>query len=207
MKVPLLDLKAQYATIRDEVEPAVKDVLDSQYFIMGPVVKSFEEDVARYCGSKYAIGCASGTDAILLALMALGVKEGDEIITTPYTFFATTGSIVRLGAKPVYCDIKPDTFNIDPEKIERLITPKTKAILLVHLYGLMAEMGKINEIACKHGIPVIEDAAQSIGSASPDGKSCSTGLIGCISFFPSKNLGGAGDGGMVSTDDEKSPEN
>ncbi len=201
MKVPLLDLKAQYATIRNEIEEVLKDVFESQYFILGPKVKEFEEKIAAYCGTTYAIGCASGTDAILLALMALNIGTDDEIITTPYTFFSTSGSIARLGAKPVFCDIKPDTFNINPDKIESLITGKTRAILVVHLFGLMAEMDMINEIANKYNIPVIEDAAQAIGSASPGGEAGSASIMGCFSFFPSKNLGGAGDGGMVVTND------
>ncbi|MFA6471548.1 MAG: DegT/DnrJ/EryC1/StrS family aminotransferase [Candidatus Latescibacterota bacterium] len=201
MKVPLLDLKAQYATIRSEIEPVVKDIFESQYFINGPVVKKFEEATARYIGVSHAIGCASGTDALLLALMALGVGRGDEVITTPYTFFATAGSIARLGAKPVFCDIRSDTYNLDPDKLEKLITPKTKAVIPVHLYGLTADMGRINDIAGSHGIPVIEDAAQAIGASSPLGKAGTLGTIGCFSFFPSKNLGGAGDGGMVVTND------
>jgi dTDP-4-amino-4,6-dideoxygalactose transaminase len=203
MKVPLLDLKAQYTTIRDEIEPVVREVFESQYFIMGPQVKTFEKEVADYCGVKHGIGCASGTDALLLALMALGVGPGDEVITTPYTFFATGGSVARLGARQVYCDIKADTFNIDPDLIEALITPRTKAIIPVHLYGLVAEMDRINEIAGRHGIPVIEDAAQAIGAASPQGNAGTLGTIGCFSFFPSKNLGGAGDGGMMVTNDDE----
>ncbi|MFC1538111.1 DegT/DnrJ/EryC1/StrS family aminotransferase [Candidatus Latescibacterota bacterium] len=197
MKIPLLDLKAQYDTLRDEIESVVKEVFESQYFILGPKVKEFEDKVAEYCTTKHAVGCASGSDAILLTLMALGIGPGDEVITTPYTFFATTGSIVRLGAKPVYCDIKPDTFNIDPDGIESLINEKTKAILVVHLYGLMADMDSIKAIADKYSIPVIEDAAQSIGSTSHGRRAGTIGIAGCISFFPAKNLGGAGDGGMV----------
>ncbi len=203
MKVPLLDLKAQYVSIRNEIEKGVKDVFESQYFILGPKVNEFESKIAQYCGTAHAIGCASGTDAILLALMALDIGHGDEIITTPYTFFATSGSISRLGAKPVYCDIKSDTFNINPEGIESLITEKTKAILIVHLYGLMAETDRINEIAQKHNLPVIEDAAQAIGSAVGKKKAGTFGAMGCFSFFPTKNLGGTGDGGMVVTGDEE----
>ena len=203
MKVPLLDLKAQYAAIRSEIEPAVREVFESQYFIMGPKVKEFEDAVARYVGTPVALGCASGTDAILLALMALGVGPGDEVITTPYTFFATGGCVARLGARQVYCDIRRDTYNLDPDLLERLITPRTKAIIPVHLFGLMAEMDRIMAIADAHGIPVIEDAAQAIGAASPQGKAGAVGAIGCYSFFPSKNLGGAGDGGMAATGDQK----
>ncbi|MFC1551239.1 DegT/DnrJ/EryC1/StrS family aminotransferase [Candidatus Latescibacterota bacterium] len=203
MKIPLLDLKAQYDTLRDEIEPVVKEVFESQYFIMGPKVKEFEEKAAEYCTTSHAVGCASGTDAILLALLALGIGPGDEVITTPYTFFATTGSIVRLGAKPVYCDINADTFNIDPEGIEALVTDKTKAILVVHLYGLMADMDSIKAVADKHGIPVIEDAAQAIGATSQGRRAGTIGIAGCISFFPAKNLGGAGDGGMVVSNDSE----
>jgi len=202
MKVPLLDLKAQYAAIRHEIEPAVKEIFESQYFILGPKVRKFEENVAAYSCTAHGIGCASGTDAILLALMALGVGSGDEVITTPYTFFATGGSIVRVGARPVFCDIKPDTYNIDPERIETLISSRTRAILPVHLFGLTAEMDKINTIARTHGISVVEDAAQAVGAASPEGKAGSLGDAGCFSFFPSKNLGGAGDGGMIVTNDD-----
>lgn len=202
MKVPLLDLKAQYATIRDEIEPAVREVFESQYFILGPKVKEFEAQAAAYCGAKYALGCASGSDALLLALMALGIGQGDEVITTPYSFFATASCISRLGATPVFCDIKPDTYNIDPDLIEPLINNRTKAILPVHLFGLVAEMDRIGAIAGSHGIPVVEDAAQAIGAASPEGKAGTLGSIGCFSFFPSKNLGGAGDGGMVTTGDD-----
>ncbi len=203
MNVPLLDLKAQYATIRDEIEPVVRDVFESQYFILGPRVKEFEDKIAAYCGVAHAIGCASGTDALILALMALDVHPGDEVITTPYTFFATGGSIARLGAEQIYCDIKPDTYNIDPNRLESLITEKTRAIMPVHLYGLMAEMDRINDIARKHNLPVIEDAAQAISAASPGGKAGSLGTIGCFSFFPSKNLGGVGDGGMVITNSDE----
>ena len=203
MKVPLLDLKAQYATIRTEIEPAVREVFESQYFIMGPKIKEFEGMVAQYVGSPIALGCASGTDAILLALMALGVGPGDEVITTPYTFFATGGCVARLGARQVYCDIQRDTYNLNPDLLEKLITPRTKAIIPVHLFGLMADMDRIMAIANAHGIPVIEDAAQAIGASSPKGNAGVVGAIGCYSFFPSKNLGGAGDGGMVATGDAR----
>jgi dTDP-4-amino-4,6-dideoxygalactose transaminase len=199
MHVPLLDLKAQYATIRSEIEQAVGEVFESQHFIMGPKVREFEEAAARYVGVPHALGCASGTDAILLSLMAIGVGPGDEVITPSYTFFATGGSVARLGAKTVFCDIRPDTYNLNPELLERLITPRTKAIIPVHLFGLVAEMGAINAIAGAHGIPVVEDAAQAIGAASPWGNAGAMGEIGCFSFFPSKNLGGAGDGGMATT--------
>lgn len=201
ISVPALDLKAQYATLRDEIEPVVKDVLESQYFILGPEVSGLEAEVASYCGVKHGIGCASGSDALLLPLMALGIGPGDEVLTSPYTFFATGGAIWRTGARPVFVDIEPDTFNIDPARIEEAITPKTRAIMPVHLYGQTAEMGPILDIAARHRIAVIEDAAQAIGAKY---KGQFTGGLGhaCgFSFYPSKNLGGFGDAGMVTTDD------
>jgi dTDP-4-amino-4,6-dideoxygalactose transaminase len=202
--VPLLDLKAQYDTIRTEIEPVIKDVIESQYFILGPKVKELEEKVADYTDTKFGIGVSSGTDALLIALMALDISKGDEVITTPYSFFATAGVIARLGAKPVFVDIEPDYFNINPSKIENAITDKTKTIIPVHLYGQMANMNPIMEIAAKHDLFVIEDAAQAIGSKYHDGrKAGSIGSMGCFSFFPSKNLGGFGDAGMVVTNDEK----
>lgn len=202
--VPLLDLKAQYNTIRTKIEPVIKEVVESQYFILGPKVKELEEKIAAYSDTQYGIGVSSGTDALLIALMAIDIKEGDEIITTPYSFFATAGVIARLGAKPVFVDIEPDYFNIDPSKIENIISPKTKAIIPVHLYGQMADMNSIMEIAKKHNLYVIEDAAQAIGSKYHDErKAGSIGHMGCFSFFPSKNLGGFGDAGMVVTNDSK----
>lgn len=203
-QVPLLDLKAQYQQIRTEIEPVIKEVIESQYFILGPKVKEFEEHIAQYCQTKYALGVSSGTDAILVALMALDLQPGDEVITSTYSFFATAGCVARLNAKPVLVDIDPKTFNIDPNQIEAKITGKTKAIIPVHLYGQMADMEPINEIACKHGIQVIEDAAQAIGSEYKNGQRAgSMGYLGCFSFFPSKNLGGFGDGGLVTTNDQK----
>jgi dTDP-4-amino-4,6-dideoxygalactose transaminase len=202
MKVPLLDLKAQFAAIRGEVLPAVTSVLESQVFNIGPFVKELEKAVAEYSGCSAGVGVSSGTDAILAALMAIGVKEGDEVITTPFTFFATAGCIARLGARPVFVDIEAGTFNIDPSKIEKAITPRTKAILPVHLYGQMADMDAILSVAGRHGLPVIEDAAQAIGAASRGRKAGSMGLMGCLSFYPTKNLGGIGDGGMVLTQDK-----
>jgi dTDP-4-amino-4,6-dideoxygalactose transaminase len=202
MRVPLLDLKAQYETIRHEIEPVVREVFESQYFIMGPKVKEFEEAAAAYIGTPHALGCASGTDALLLALMAYNIGPGDEVVTTPYTFFATAGSIARLGAKPVFCDIRPDTYNLNPDILASLVTSRTKAIIPVHLFGLVAEMGSINAIAATRCIPVIEDAAQAIGATSPWGSAGTMGAVGCFSFFPSKNLGGAGDGGMVTALDD-----
>ncbi len=201
MQVPLLDLKAQYATIKDEMAPALQSVMDSQYFINGPEVKELEKAVARYSDCAVAVGVSSGTDALLAALMTLDIGAGDEVITTPYTFFATAGSIWRTGAKPVFVDIEDETFNIDPSKIEAAITDKTKAIIPVHLFGQMAEMDPIMEIAKKHNLYVVEDAAQSIGSTYKGRKAGSIGTVGAFSFFPSKNLGGLGDGGMVVTQD------
>ncbi len=200
--VPLLDLKAQYETIRGEIEPAVKAVMESQYFILGPKVKEFETHVADYVQAKYALGVSSGTDALLIALMALDIQPGDEVITTDYSFFATAGSISRLNAIPVFVDIEPDTYNIDPAKIEEKITDKTKAIIAVHLYGQSADMNPVMELAQKYNLRVIEDAAQAIGTEYADGRRVgSIGDIGCFSFFPSKNLGGFGDGGLVTTND------
>ena len=201
--VPLLDLKAQYAQIRNEIEPVVKEVIESQYFIMGPKVKEFEDNIANYCNVKHALGVSSGTDAILLALMALDIKPGDEVITTTYSFFATAGCISRLNAIPVFVDIDPESFNIDPALIEAKITKKTKAIIPVHLYGQMADMNPILKIAENYNLKVIEDAAQAIGSEYKDGKRAgSMGDMGCFSFFPSKNLGGFGDGGLITTNDD-----
>jgi len=201
--VPLLDLKAQYNTIRQEIEPVIRDVVESQYFILGPKVKKLEESVAKYSNTKYAIGVSSGTDALLIALLALDIGVGDEVITTPYSFFATAGVIARLGATPVFVDIDPVTYNIDPQLIESKITNKTKAIIPVHLYGQMADMDPIMKVAKKHNLKVVEDAAQAIGSEYKDGsRAGSIGNIGCFSFFPSKNLGGFGDAGMVVTSDD-----
>jgi dTDP-4-amino-4,6-dideoxygalactose transaminase len=202
MRVPLLDLKGQYAAIRAEVREAIDRVCDSQYFILGPEVTGLEEEVARFCGSKHAVGMSSGTDALLAALMALGVKAGDEVVTTTYSFFATAGVVARLGATPVFVDIDPATFNIDPAQVRAKVTSKAKAILPVHLYGRCADMDPILEVARERGVPVVEDAAQAIGAADARGrKAGSMGKMGCFSFFPSKNLGGFGDGGMVVTDD------
>lgn len=202
MEVPLLDLKAQYATIKDKVLAAVSEVLDSQVCIGGPKVAQLEQAIAQVCDCRYAVGVSSGTDAILITLMSLGIGPGDEVITTPFTFFATAGSIVRTGARPVFVDIDPQTFNINPDLIPKAITRHTKAIMPVHLFGQMADMDPIIEIAEKHGLYVIEDAAQSISSTYKDRKAGSIGTAGCFSFFPSKNLGGAGDGGMVVTNDQ-----
>jgi len=199
--VPLLDLRAQYATIRDEVQAAIGRVIDSQYFILGPEVKALEEEVAAYSQCQYGIGVSSGTDALLVALMAMDIQPGDEVITTPYTFFATGGGIARLGARPVFVDIKSDTYNIDPGKIEAAVSDRTRAIMPVHLFGQMADMDPIMEIAERHSLVVIEDAAQAIGAEYKGRRAGSIGHMGCFSFFPSKNLGGFGDGGMVVTND------
>jgi dTDP-4-amino-4,6-dideoxygalactose transaminase len=199
--VPMLDLKAQHEKIGAEVEAAVKRVLESQQFILGPEVRALEGEIAAYCESSHAIGCASGSDALLLALMACGVGQGDEVITSPFTFFATAGSVARLGATPVFVDIEPSSFNLYEDRIESLITDRTRAIMPIHLFGRCADMDKINEIARGRGISVIEDAAQAIGAEYRGRRAGSLGLIGAFSFYPSKNLGGAGDGGMLTTND------
>ncbi len=203
MSVPLLDLKAQYATIREEVMAAVDDVMVSQYFILGPKVKELEEAVAEYSKSKHAVGVSSGTDALLISLMTEGIGEGDEVITTPYSFFATAGCVSRTGARPVFVDIDPMSFNIDPAGIEAAITDKTRAIIPVHLYGQVAEMDPIMKIASEHNLAVIEDGAQAIGAEYKGRRAGSIGHYGCFSFFPSKNLGGIGDGGMVVMNDDE----
>lgn len=199
VSVPALNLKAQYQSIRDEIEPVVREILESQMFVLGPEVTRLEAEVADYCGAASGIGCASGSDALLLPLLAIDIGPGDEVITTPYTFFATAGSIWRTGAKPIFVDIEPDTFNIDPVRIEAAITPRTRAIIPVHLFGQVAEMGPIQEIARRHGLTVLEDAAQAIGSAYHGTRAGTLGDVAAFSFYPSKNLGGFGDGGMVTT--------
>jgi dTDP-4-amino-4,6-dideoxygalactose transaminase len=201
VSVPMLDLHAQYAAIKPEVDAAVQRVIESQHFINGPEVAQLEEQVARYCQAKHCVGVTSGSDALLIALMALDVGPGDEVITTPYTFFATVGAIVRLGAKPVFVDIDPATFNIDAARIESKVTPRTKCIIPVHLFGQCADMDPIMAVAKKHGLSVIEDAAQAIGSEYRGRRAGSMGDVGCFSFFPSKNLGCFGDGGAVTTND------
>jgi dTDP-4-amino-4,6-dideoxygalactose transaminase len=201
--VPLLDLKAQYATIQQAIEPVIREVVESQYFILGPKVKELEEKIAKYSQCNHSIGVSSGTDALLIALMALDLQPGDEVITTPFSFFATAGVIARLNVKPVFIDIQEDTYNLDPEKIEAAISDKTRAIIPVHLFGQMADMDPIMDIAKKHNLTVIEDAAQAIGSEDDKGRRAgSIGHMGCFSFFPSKNLGGFGDAGMVVTNDQ-----
>lgn len=201
IKVPLLDLKPQYEALAQELDAAVAEVVQSQYFILGPEVECFEHGIAAYCGVEHAIGVSSGTDALIVAMMAMGIGQGDEVITSPYTFFGTVGSITRLGAKPVFVDIEPDSFNIDVSQIEAAITDKTRAIAPVHLFGQMADMRPINRLAREHELLVIEDAAQAIGAKQNNHRACAFGHMGCLSFFPTKNLGGFGDGGMVVTDD------
>jgi len=199
--VPALDLKAQYQTIRDEIEGTLRAVIENQAFILGPEVSAFEAEVADYCGVAHGVGCASGSDALLLPLLALGIGAGDEVVTTPYTFFATGGAIWRTGARPVFVDIDAETYNIDPTRIEAALTPRTRAILPVHLYGQTAEMEAIAAIAERHGLTVIEDAAQAIGSAYGEKRTGGLGHVAAFSFYPSKNLGGFGDAGMVTTND------
>lgn len=199
--IPMLDLRAQYVALKDELDAAVLRVIDSTQFINGPDVEAMEQEIARYCRANHCIGVSSGSDALLVSLMALDIGAGDEVITTPYTFFATAGAIVRVGAKPIFVDIEPTTFNIDPKGIAARITPRTKAIMPVHLFGQCAEMDPILEIASKHKLAVIEDAAQAIGAEYKGRRAGSMGTVGCYSFFPSKNLGCFGDGGAVVTQD------
>lgn len=201
-----LDLKAQFAKIRADVMAAVSDVMESQKFILGNEVRAFEEEIAAMLGAKYAVACGSGSDALVLAMMAAGIGPGHEVITTPFTFVATAGSIVRVGAKPVFVDIDAETFNIDPQKVAASITSATRAVLPVHLFGLPAEMCAIIQIAGDRGLLVIEDAAQAIGARYRECSVGTVGSFGCFSFFPSKNLGGAGDGGLVTTQDASTAE-
>jgi dTDP-4-amino-4,6-dideoxygalactose transaminase len=204
MAVPLLDLKAHHGPLHQEIMAAIEQTFRSQAFILGPEVSKLEERVASYCQTAHGIGVSSGTDALLIALTAIGVGAGDEVITTPYSFFATAGAVARLGAKPVFVDIDPKTYNIDPSKIGKAITSRTKAIIPVHLYGQCAEMALILNLAQRHNLKVIEDAAQAIGAEYRDGRRAGgMGTVGCLSFFPSKNLGALGDGGMVVTNDQE----
>ena len=202
MKVPLIDLAAQFEPLREQMLASIERVIDSQQFVLGSEVKSLEEEIARYSNTKHAVGCASGSDAVLLALMALDIKAGDEVITTPFTFFATGSAIARLGARPVFVDIDARTYNIDPAKVEAAITPRTRALVPVHMYGQCADMEPLIEISARHGFPIIEDAAQAIGGEDRGRRAGSIGLLGCFSFYPTKNLGGAGDGGMIVTNDD-----
>lgn len=201
MKVPLLDLQTQYQAIRDDMRAAVERVFETQQFILGGEVQALEEEIARYSQTKFAVGCNSGSDALLLALMSCGVGPGAEVITTPFSFFATAGYIVRLGARPVFVDIDEQTYNLNPALVSAAITERTKAIMPVHLYGQCAEMTPLIELSAQKNIPLIEDAAQAIGAEDRRRRAGSMGAIGCFSFYPSKNLGGAGDGGMVVTND------
>jgi len=201
--VPLLDLRAQHRQIRDEVLTEITRLIDSQKFILGEEVQKFEAEIAAYCSTKHAIGCASGSDALFLALMALEIRPGDEVLTTPYTFFATAGAISRIGAIPVFADVEEDTFNLDVEQVAEVLAdhPKIRAMIPVHLFGGCADMDPLCALAAERGIAVIEDAAQSIGSEYKGRPAGSMGHMGAFSFFPSENLGGYGDGGMISTDD------
>lgn len=201
VKVPILDLRSQYEQIAGEIDAAVREVFASQHFILGRDVSELEHDIAAYCGCDYGVGCASGSDALLLALMALAIGYGDEVITTPFTFFATAGSVARLGARPVFVDIDDGTFNIDPEQVGNAITDRTRALIPVHLFGQCADMKALNALARPRGIAVIEDAAQAIGAEYSSRRAGSFGSVAAFSFYPSKNLGGAGDGGMLTTND------
>jgi dTDP-4-amino-4,6-dideoxygalactose transaminase len=203
MNVKLLDLQAQYGPIREEIRKALDEVFDQQSLVLGPHVEKFEKNLAEYCGVKHAIGVSSGSDALLCSLMALGIKPGDEVICPTFTFFATAGAIARLGAKTVFADIEPATFNIDPAKLAGKITSKTRAIIPVDLFGQVANLEAINEIAAKHELKVIEDAAQSIGAKRNGKRACSAVFAGCLSFYPTKNLGAFGDAGAVCTNDDK----
>jgi dTDP-4-amino-4,6-dideoxygalactose transaminase len=202
MNVPLLDLQTQYVSIRDELQQAVERVMSSQRFVLADEVRALETSIAEYCQTKHAVGCASGSDALLLALMALDVTAGDEVITTPFSFFATGACITRLGARPVFVDIDPRSYNLDPARVAAAITPRTRVIMPVHIYGQCASMDPLLELGRRHGIPVVEDAAQAIGATDKERRAGSMGTIGCFSFYPTKNLGGAGDGGILTTSDD-----
>lgn len=202
MKIPLMNLNAQYGELKESIDRTMREIAQSSRFILGEETESFEKDMREYCNTKYAVGVASGTDALILALTALGIKRGDEVITTPFTFVATGEAISRVGARPVFADIGPRTYNLDPVKVEKAVTSKTKAIIPVHLYGNPCDMDAISKIAREHKLKVIEDAAQAIGATYANRKIGSIGDAGCLSFFPSKNLGAFGDGGMVLTDNK-----
>ena len=202
IKVPLLDLTAQYAPLREEILAAITRVCDSQRFIMGPEIDALEQELSAMIGVRHAVAVSSGTDALLLALMALGAGPGDEVVTSAYSFFATAGAIARVGATPVFVDIDLDTYNIDPDRVRAAITPRTKAILPVHLFGLAADMDPILDAASRAGIPIVEDAAQAIGATYKNQPAGAIGTCGCFSFFPSKNLGAFGDAGLFTTNDD-----
>ena len=201
MKVNMLDLRQQYAALRDEIRPVIDAVCDAQAFVLGKTVEDFEKHLAEYCGVKYVVGVSSGTDALLCALMALDIKAGDEVICPAFTFFATAGVVARLGARPVFADIQADTFNLDPDSMAKRITPRTKAVIPVHLFGQCAAMEQINAIGQKHGIAVVEDAAQAIGAKLNGKRAAAMSRAGCLSFYPTKNLGAFGDAGAICTDD------
>ncbi|HCJ57111.1 MAG TPA: transcriptional regulator [Clostridiaceae bacterium] len=203
MNIPILDLKRQYTNLKDEIGQAIQGVLESTQFILGPNLKELENKIAAYCNVRYGIGVANGTDALELTLKALNIGEGDEVITTPFTFIASAEVASKVGAKPVFADIDPDTYLIDVDKIEEKITERTKAIIPVHIFGQMCDMDKMMKIAEKHNLYIIEDSCQAIGSEYKGKKSSSFGIAGCFSFYPTKNLGGYGDGGMIVTDDEE----
>jgi len=202
MKVPLIDLRGQHRSLRPQLIKAVEHVIDSQQFVLGSEVESFENKVAEYSTTEFAVGCASGSDALLLALMALDLKAGDEVITAPFTFFATAAAIARLGARPKFVDIEPHTYNLDPGQLEAAITRRTRAVLPIHMYGQCADMNRILEISNHYRLPVVEDAAQAIGAVTKGRRAGSMGQMGCFSFYPTKNLGGAGDGGMIVTSNQ-----
>ncbi|HLL16882.1 MAG TPA: DegT/DnrJ/EryC1/StrS family aminotransferase [Pyrinomonadaceae bacterium] len=202
MQVPLLDLKQQHEHLREELRAATDRILDSQQFVLGEEVRLLEAELARYSETRHAVGCASGSDALLLALMALDIRAGDEVITTAFSFFATGGAIARTGATPVFVDIEPRTYNLDPALVESAINARTRAIMPVHLYGQCADMDALLEVAARHALPVIEDAAQAIGAEDSGRRAGSLGRIGCFSFYPTKNLGAAGDAGLLTTNDD-----
>ncbi|MCA9243702.1 MAG: DegT/DnrJ/EryC1/StrS family aminotransferase [Phycisphaerales bacterium] len=204
MPVPPLNLAANFTPLRDEIIAGVTEIMDSGYYVLGPRVEAFEADLAKYCGSPFALGVSSGTDALLVALMALDIGPGDEVICPAFTFFGTAGVIARLGAKPVFCDIDPDTFNVDIADLERRITPKTRALMPVHLYGQLADMDEILSIAKRHKLPVVEDAAQAVGATHNNRMAGAIGDFGCLSFYPTKNLGAIGDAGALLCQTEES---
>lgn len=201
MNVPLLDLKSQYAGIKHDIQKVLEEVCTEQNFILGPHVQKLEQTLAQFLGTDHAIGVASGSDALLLSLMEVGVQPGDQIVTVPFTFFASAGVISRLHARPVFVDVTPDTYNLDPNRLTETLTPHMKAVLPVHLFGQCVEMESVLQVADRHGIPVIEDACQAIGATRNDVQAGAFGRTGCFSFFPSKNLGGFGDGGLIATRD------